>query len=117
RCPAITGSSMVRPAPASCRRSSNSSKSRPPCSCEGLVTGDLEVLVETGSVAAIEIAASSLGKGHKQTGNCANCGHPLAGAYCASCGQPTNVHRRSIAGLVHELVVDVVNFDSRILRT
>ncbi|HEV2651548.1 MAG TPA: DUF3667 domain-containing protein [Rhizomicrobium sp.] len=81
------------------------------------MTGDLEVLVETGSVAAIEIAASSLGKGHKQTGNCANCGHPLAGAFCASCGQPTNVHRRSVAGLVHELVVDVVNFDSRILRT
>jgi hypothetical protein len=81
------------------------------------VTGNLEVLVETGSVAAIEIAASSLGKGHKHSGNCANCGHPLAGAFCASCGQPTNVHRRSVAGLVHELVVDVVNFDSRILRT
>src|SRR5580698_5731277 len=108
---------MVLRAPASCRRSGNSSKSRPRCSCEGLVTGDLEVLLETGSAAAIELAASALAKDGKPVGPCANCGHPLIGAYCAVCGQPTNVHRRSVVGLMHELFVDVVNFDSRILRT
>ena len=81
------------------------------------MTGDFEVLLETGSAAAIELAASALAKDGKPTGPCANCGHPLIGAYCAICGQPTNVHRRSVLGLMHELFVDVVNFDSRILRT
>jgi len=81
------------------------------------VTGDLEVLLETGSVAAIEIAASSVANTGKPPGRCANCSKPLIGAYCAVCGQPTNVHRRTVFRLLHELFVDIINVDSRILRT
>ena len=48
---------------------------------------------------------------------CANCQQPLTGAYCALCGQPRDVHRRSVWGLLHELGKDIASFDSRILRT
>jgi hypothetical protein len=33
------------------------------------------------------------------------------------CGQERNTHRRSILGLVRDFVVEIVNFDSRLLRT
>ncbi len=51
------------------------------------------------------------------TGACANCGAPLIGPYCARCGQPHDVHRRSVAGLLHDVFEDIISFDSRILRT
>ena len=81
------------------------------------MTGDLEAILETGSVAAVEIAASALAAKGQTTGVCANCSKPLIGAYCAVCGQPTHTHRRTVRGLVHDFLVDIVNFDSRILRT
>ncbi|MEI9993410.1 MAG: DUF3667 domain-containing protein [Rhizomicrobium sp.] len=81
------------------------------------MTGDIEAIVETGSVAAFEIAASALAARGAKTGACANCAHPLLGAYCAVCGQPTKTRRRSVRGLLHDFVVDLINFDSRILRT
>ncbi len=39
------------------------------------------------------------------------------GPYCAICGQEQDAHRRSVKGLAHDFVKDVVNFDSRMLRT
>jgi hypothetical protein len=81
------------------------------------MTGDIEAILETGSVAAVEIAASALAEKGQATGVCANCGKPLIGAYCAVCGQPSNIHRRSVIGLLHEFIVDFVNVDSRVLRT
>lgn len=81
------------------------------------MVGDLEAILETGSVAAVELAASELAKQGKATGKCANCDNPIIGAYCAVCGQPTNVHRRSIVELVHDFVSELASFDSRILRT
>lgn len=81
------------------------------------MTGDIEGILEIGSVAAVEIAASALAARGKPTGICANCRQPLLGAYCAVCGQPTNTHRRSVRGLLRDLIVDIVNFDSRVLRT
>ena len=39
------------------------------------------------------------------------------GPYCAICGQEQNTHRRSVTGLAHDFVTDIVNFDSRIMRT
>ncbi|MEI9885061.1 MAG: DUF3667 domain-containing protein [Rhizomicrobium sp.] len=81
------------------------------------MTDDIEAIIETGSVAAIEIAASALAERGARTGNCANCTHTLVGPYCAICGQPTKTRRRSIRGLVHDFFLDLINFDSRILRT
>ncbi len=78
---------------------------------------DIEAIVETGSAAAIEIAASALAERGGKTGTCANCTHSLVGPYCAICGQPTKTRRRSVRGLLHDFFVDLVNFDSRILRT
>ncbi len=81
------------------------------------MVGDLEAILETGSVAAVELAASELAKQGKATGKCANCDNPVIGAYCAVCGQPTNVHRRSLAELAHDFFSELASFDSRILRT
>ncbi|HEY0105483.1 MAG TPA: DUF3667 domain-containing protein [Rhizomicrobium sp.] len=81
------------------------------------MTGDIEAIGETGAAAAIEIAASALADRGAKPGACANCGNPLLGPYCAVCGQPVDSHRRSVHGLLHDFFVDLVNFDSRILRT
>ena len=81
------------------------------------MVGDIEAILETGSVAAIELAASALAERGEHHGACANCTKPLIGPYCAVCGQPTKTRRRSVRLLVHDFIVDFVNMDSRILRT
>jgi hypothetical protein len=48
---------------------------------------------------------------------CRNCEAPVAGAYCGDCGQERDTHRRSVFGLIRDLVEDIVSFDSRIMRT
>ncbi|MGZ6023085.1 MAG: DUF3667 domain-containing protein [Rhizomicrobium sp.] len=78
---------------------------------------DLEAILEVGGAAAVELAALALAERGTKTGVCTNCGKPLLGAYCAVCGQPAHTHRRSVRALVHDFVVDFINFDSRILRT
>lgn len=78
---------------------------------------ELEAILETGGVAAVEVAASALLERGGKVGHCANCGHPMIGPFCAVCGQPINTHRRSLKHLLHEFVKDIVSFDSRILRT
>jgi hypothetical protein len=81
------------------------------------MTGEIEAILETGSIAAVEIAASALAGRGEKTAACANCAHSLVGPYCAICGQPTKTRRRSIRHLLGDFFVDLVNFDSRILRT
>lgn len=78
---------------------------------------DLDAIVELSGVAAVELAASALAQRGAAAATCSNCGKPLLGPYCAVCGQPARTHRRSVRSLVHDFVVDFVNFDSRILRT
>lgn len=78
---------------------------------------DIEAILEVGSAAAVELAASALAERGTKTGVCANCGMPLLGPFCAVCGQPAQTHRRSIRALLHDFFVDIVNFDNRILRT
>lgn len=81
------------------------------------MSDEIEAIIETGSVAAIEIAASALAERGAKPGSCRNCQQPLLGAYCAVCGQPQRTRRRSIRHLIQDFVKDLVNFDSRILRT
>jgi hypothetical protein len=81
------------------------------------MTGDVEAILETGGAAALEIAASALAQHGARPGKCVNCGQPLIGTYCAACGQPSVTGRRSVHALLYAFVKDVVNFDSRILRT
>ncbi len=78
---------------------------------------ELGAILETGSAAAVEIAATALAERGTPPANCPNCGKPLIGPYCAICGQPHNTHRRSLGHLAHEFVKDIASFDSRILRT
>jgi Protein of unknown function (DUF3667) len=78
---------------------------------------DMEAILETGAALGLEYAATRLAEQGKPLGNCANCGAPLVGPYCAMCGQEPDYHRRTIAGLAHDLFEDILSFDSRILRT
>lgn len=48
---------------------------------------------------------------------CANCHAPLAGPYCAACGQARLRGDRSVAHLLKSLIEDMISFDSRVLRT
>src|SRR4051794_31677888 len=77
----------------------------------------MEAILESGAAASIEYAAARLVEQGGKPGKCANCGAPLVGPYCAMCGQERNVHHRSVKHLVHDLVSDLANWDSRILRT
>jgi hypothetical protein len=78
---------------------------------------DFEAILETGGAAAVEFAAAAIAEHGGKTGQCANCREPLLGPYCAVCGQPRDIHRRSFGGLLKDFVQDVASFDSRILRT
>ncbi|MBV8977055.1 MAG: DUF3667 domain-containing protein [Alphaproteobacteria bacterium] len=78
---------------------------------------DLEAIIETGAAAAVEIAASAMAERGHEVHPCPNCGKPMIGAYCAICGQERDTHRRSVWGLIHALMEDIISFDSRVLRT
>ncbi len=49
-------------------------------------------------------------------GPCANCGAPLEGEYCSSCGQPAHFHR-SLGHMFEEMLHGVAHFDTRAWRT
>ncbi|MGA9794155.1 MAG: DUF3667 domain-containing protein [Rhizomicrobium sp.] len=77
--------------------------------------GDFEGILETGSVAAAELAASAaMARNHKP---CPNCDAQMTGAYCAQCGQERDTHRRTVWGLIKDYTEDLISFDSRVLRT
>lgn len=76
-----------------------------------------EGAIHTGHAAAAHIAASALTDNGHAVGTCANCTAPTIGAYCTVCGQERDTHRRSVVGLIHAFIEDVISFDSRILRT
>ena len=49
-------------------------------------------------------------------GACANCGAPLAGNFCAACGQKAHLHR-SLADVGHEFVHGITHFDGKAWKT
>jgi len=49
-------------------------------------------------------------------GQCLNCGTPLIGAYCNSCGQNSHLHR-TISGFLHDLLHGVFHFEGKIWHT
>jgi hypothetical protein len=81
------------------------------------MTDDLGAIAELGGAAAVELAASALAAHGTKTVECHNCGAPTFAAYCAVCGQERDTHRHSLWDLLHDLFVEIVSFDSRILRT
>ncbi len=77
---------------------------------------EADATIEPG-LPAVQIAASAIARQGRSLEKCANCMAPLVGPYCAICGQEQDAHRRTVKGLTHDFVKDVVNFDSRLLRT
>lgn len=63
------------------------------------------------TVAAVEAVSTALGE------KCRNCGEPLTGTFCASCGQSVKDRSKSILQVVREALADFTHFDSRVLRT
>lgn len=49
-------------------------------------------------------------------GPCPNCGAPLAGNYCARCGQPAHIHA-SLKQIVGDVFRDIFHFDTRAWKT
>lgn len=81
------------------------------------MSDDLGAVAELGGAAAIELAASALAAHGTKTARCHNCNSPVIGAYCPACGQERDTHRRSLRGLAHDFIAEIVSFDSRVLRT
>ncbi|WP_421738440.1 DUF3667 domain-containing protein [Caulobacter sp.] len=48
---------------------------------------------------------------------CANCGAPLEGWYCHSCGQNADTHHRSILHLIWEAIEGMFHLDGRLAKT
>lgn len=51
------------------------------------------------------------------SGNCMNCNTELKGPYCYYCGQPDRNFMRFFPALLRDLMEDVLDFDSRFMRT
>jgi hypothetical protein len=79
--------------------------------------GEYVATHDPAAVSAVEHAAAALARDGVPVGTCPNCGVPLIGDYCAVCGQEKDIHRRSVAGILHDFFQDMLNFDSRIVRT
>lgn len=77
----------------------------------------MDASLDTAGAAALEMALSATLERGGKVSPCKNCAAPLFGAFCGQCGQPVDVHRRSVLHLLHDLFKDVAGFDSRILRT
>jgi hypothetical protein len=52
-----------------------------------------------------------------QTLVCANCGQPLAGEYCAACGQRHEPHVHTVSHFAGEAFESISHADSRLWRT
>jgi hypothetical protein len=51
------------------------------------------------------------------SGSCANCAEPLAGEYCSRCGQKAIDYHRPFSDLFSDVVGDIFNLDTRLVRT
>src|SRR5256885_12555233 len=48
---------------------------------------------------------------------CANCGAPLAGPYCAACGQKARPQHPTVRDFAEDLAGEIFNYDGRIHRS
>jgi hypothetical protein len=54
--------------------------------------------------------------GHTHERSCLNCGAPLAGPYCAACGQKAHLHR-SLRAFGGDMIAGLFNLEGKIWRT
>ena len=71
-----------------------------------------------GEVVTREIdAAGAVGAdGHTHEAACLNCGTPLTGPYCSTCGQHGHIHR-TLTAFFHDLLHSVFHFEGRFWKT
>jgi hypothetical protein len=79
--------------------------------------GDSVTIHDLSHASVVEHAASVVAERGAQVVRCANCEASTIGPYCAICGQERDTHRRSVMNLLKDFVIDLVNVDSRIVRT
>lgn len=65
---------------------------------------------------AIEPVAGEADAGHTHETACLNCGTPLMGSHCHSCGQAAHVHR-TLGAFFHDLLHGVFHFEGKVWRT
>jgi len=82
------------------------------------VDGFGEVVTGAMVACAIEPQAGEggLDDGHTHERACLNCGAPLAGPYCAACGQKAHLHR-SLRAFGGDMIAGLFNFEGKIWRT
>ena len=83
--------------------------------------GEFEAIGDVVSGAALARSAEpdtgAVGSdGHSNETACLNCGTPLAGDYCHSCGQHRHVHR-TLTAFFHDLLHGVFHFEGKVWHT
>ena len=83
--------------------------------------GEFEAIGDVVSGAAlarsVEPDTGAVGSdGHSNETACLNCGTPLAGDYCHSCGQHRHVHR-TLTAFFHDLLHGVFHFEGKVWHT
>jgi Protein of unknown function (DUF3667) len=87
----------------------------------GVPMGEFEAIGDavTGGLLARAVepqAGEKLSDGHTHEKNCLNCRSPLAGPFCAQCGQRAHVHR-SVRAFFQDFFQSLFNFEGKIWRT
>ncbi len=49
--------------------------------------------------------------------NCLNCGQPINGNFCSNCGQEAEDHRTALMPMVHDVMGEFLQWDSKLFRT
>lgn len=70
----------------------------------------------TGTAIARAVEDDTGNSGDGSSGDCLNCGAPVSGSYCSTCGQPLQVHR-SIGAFWHDILHGVLHFEGKFWRT
>lgn len=82
-------------------------------SIEGEAAGD----ALTGALVAHTVEGEAGSRAAREgAGVCRNCAAPLAGKYCASCGQSAHIHR-TLTSLFHDILHGVFHFEGKVWRT
>lgn len=76
-------------------------------------SGDTEMVPVTGRDPALSLSAKKLAG----SVNCLNCGTELKGPFCYYCGQPDRNFMRFFPVLLRDLMEDLLDLDSRFMRT
>jgi hypothetical protein len=66
---------------------------------------------------AVDQAVAAVPAAPPKAPACLNCGTPVAGKFCAECGQSREDHSRSLRSFLHELVEHHLLLDGKTLRT